>query len=271
MTRVTSCRFSLEGADLLCARASAEHFDPHLHETHSVVLLLNGRVSLRCRRWSATAEAGDVFIFNPFEVHGGGSSNAAVDYQVLYPSPRLVADCFGVSDWRLAWPTLHDGIVRRSAVTHALAEEVRRSTISTALLEAALAGVLRECSVEEQHTETKSLQAVRTACAVMHERYAEPLCTERLAQYALLHKCHFIRVFHRITGLAPQNYLRQIRLARSRELLCAGIPPSEAAHATGFSDQAHLTREFKKVYGVTPGHLGRNLRSSRENGSHCFE
>jgi AraC-like DNA-binding protein len=261
MTRVTSCTFSFEGADLLRAHASAQGFDAHLHETFSVVMLTKGSVSLRAPGWSEAARAGDVFIFNPFEVHAGESSQASVEYQVLYASPRLVADCFARSGRRFAWPTLHKGVVKRSAVTEALAEQVGKSTVDTASIESALERVLRECSLDLQHSEGQSMQAVRIAYAVIHERYMDPLSTEQLAEYARLHKCHFIRLFHRVTGLPPQTYLRQIRLAHARELICSGAAPIEAAHAAGFCDQAHLTREFKKVYGVTPGHLSRNLHS----------
>jgi hypothetical protein len=62
MTRVTSCTFSLIAADLVQACASAHHFDPHLHGTFSIVILTKGRAWLRSARWTAIAEAGDVFI-----------------------------------------------------------------------------------------------------------------------------------------------------------------------------------------------------------------
>jgi AraC-like DNA-binding protein len=260
MTQVTSCTFSLGGADLLQARASARQFDPHLHDTFSIVILTKGRASLRSARWSAIADAGDVFIFNPFEVHEGAGSQAAVEYHVLYASVRFVADCLGAHDRRFTWPTLRSGVVRSSALTSELAGQVGRSAVQSTPLEAALEPLLRERAVDEQDTEAKTQSAVRAACVVIHERYMDPLSTEQLAKYARLHKCHFVRTFHRVTGLSPQTYLRQVRLARARELIFQGAAPIEAAHATGFSDQAHLTREFKRVYGVTPGHLSRDLR-----------
>jgi AraC-like DNA-binding protein len=145
-------------------------------------------------------------------------------------------------------------------VTRDLAGQVGRSAVPTASIEAALERVLKDCTVEEPDMEVKAKRAVQTACEVIQEGYTDPLSTEQLAKYARLHKCHFVRAFHQVTGLPPQTYLRQIRLAHARELICRGTTPIEAAHAAGFCDQAHLTREFKKVYGVTPGHLSRDLR-----------
>jgi AraC-like DNA-binding protein len=40
---------------------------------------------------------------------------------------------------------------------------------------------------------------------------------------------------------------------RARELLAAGEPPSAVAWATGFADQSHLTRHFRRAIGVPPG------------------
>ena len=55
------------------------------------------------------------------------------------------------------------------------------------------------------------------------------------------------------TGLAPHQYLIQIRVERARQLLAEGAVPSLAAAMTGFADQSHLTYHFKKHLGITPG------------------
>jgi AraC-like DNA-binding protein len=130
----------------------------------------------------------------------------------------------------------------------------------TANVESALHDVLRAYHIEPAGIPDKGMRAVRVACQVIHERYMEPLDTGTLADYARLNKCHFIRIFHRVTGLAPQNYLRQVRVAKARELICAGVSLVEVAQTAGFCDQAHMTREFKKIYGVTPGRLSRGVR-----------
>src|SRR5437773_2215393 len=47
--------------------------------------------------------------------------------------------------------------------------------------------------------------------------------------------------------------LAQHRVSQARVLLERGCRPAEAAALTGFADQAHLTRWFRRVVGVTPG------------------
>ena len=74
-----------------------------------------------------------------------------------------------------------------------------------------------------------------------------------LARLAGLPRHHLIRAFRRETGLTPHAYLVDIRIRRARERLRRGESPGAVAAATGFCDQAHLTRAFKARLGVTPG------------------
>jgi AraC-like DNA-binding protein len=61
------------------------------------------------------------------------------------------------------------------------------------------------------------------------------------------------RAFSGAYGLAPSDYQRQLRIRVARGLLCDGVSPARAAAEAGFADQAHLTRWFRRYYGVTPG------------------
>ena len=62
-----------------------------------------------------------------------------------------------------------------------------------------------------------------------------------------------MRSFSREVGIPPHRYLTGRRLDRARRLLLAGGRPAEVAAEVGFHDQAHLTRHFKRMLGVTPG------------------
>ena len=65
------------------------------------------------------------------------------------------------------------------------------------------------------------------------------------------------------TGLAPKHLARVARIRRALDLLVArGVPLSEAAMAAAFSDQAHMTREFRELIGTAPSELSQRLRSS---------
>ncbi|WP_316317403.1 helix-turn-helix domain-containing protein, partial [Clavibacter michiganensis] len=67
-----------------------------------------------------------------------------------------------------------------------------------------------------------------------------------------LSRYQLLRAFRTSTGMPPYAWLAQHRVARARGLLDAGLRPAEVAALVGFADQAHLTRWFRRVPGVTP-------------------
>lgn len=71
---------------------------------------------------------------------------------------------------------------------------------------------------------------------------------------ALINKTNFqlIRLFNRSYGLSPHAYLTQLRIARAKEMLKAGLTINNVALSLGFYDQSHFARAFKQYVGVTP-------------------
>jgi AraC-like DNA-binding protein len=87
----------------------------------------------------------------------------------------------------------------------------------------------------------------------LHDGYADPLTADDLAAAAGCSRYTATRAFTAVYGLAPSDYQRQLRLRAARALLTSGSSAAEAAASAGFADQAHLTRWFRRYYGVTPG------------------
>ncbi|MGH3150315.1 MAG: helix-turn-helix transcriptional regulator, partial [Streptosporangiaceae bacterium] len=94
---------------------------------------------------------------------------------------------------------------------------------------------------------------------LLHDRYAAAdltapdLTSADLAAAAGCSRYAAYRAFHQAYGLAPSDYQRQLRVRAARRLLARDIAPAAAAAEAGFADQAHLTRWFRRYYGVTPG------------------
>lgn len=61
-----------------------------------------------------------------------------------------------------------------------------------------------------------------------------------------------VRGFARAFGLTPQAYLVQRRLDLARWLTAAGASLADAAAASGFADQSHMTRHFTQRFGLSP-------------------
>jgi transcriptional regulator GlxA family with amidase domain len=102
----------------------------------------------------------------------------------------------------------------------------------------------------EDSRECKSVQLVRD---YLLENYTENVSIVQLAQIANLSPYHLNRVFCAQVGIPPHQYQTQVRVARASALLAQGMPIVQVAAATGFTDQSHMTRHFKRLMRTTPG------------------
>jgi len=101
-----------------------------------------------------------------------------------------------------------------------------------------------------------SASARRRALELMNEQLDSTLSVEFLAGEVGLSPAHFARAFKETMGSAPHRYLLTLRLGQARRLLdTPDANLSDVAQRTGFADQAHFTRLFKREFGVTPGAL----------------
>jgi AraC-like DNA-binding protein len=97
--------------------------------------------------------------------------------------------------------------------------------------------------------------ATRKVAEIRDRLLADLRCAPSLRELAAgveLSPFHMLRVFREATGFPPHAWLVLERVCHARHLLAAGRSPAEVAGAAGFADQAHLTRWFKRVTGVTP-------------------
>jgi AraC-like DNA-binding protein len=94
-----------------------------------------------------------------------------------------------------------------------------------------------------------ALDRVREYLAA-HAREQTPADT--LERIAGLDRFTIARHFRRAFGTSPDRYRTLRRLELARDAVERGIPLVEAAVEAGFADQSHMTRQFKRAYGMTP-------------------
>ncbi len=78
---------------------------------------------------------------------------------------------------------------------------------------------------------------------------------EELAEVAGLSEGRLMHVFTESIGIPLRPYLAWLRLQRAAGAIVSGVPLSDAAHAAGFSDAAHMSRTFRRMLGVAPSAL----------------
>jgi len=100
---------------------------------------------------------------------------------------------------------------------------------------------------------------IEAAVRMVTENYAESIEMNQLAEQAGLSHSQFNRRFRATYRMSPSTYLQRVRVHEaSRRLIDGEQSISEIALETGFYDQAHLTRTFKKFLSVTPTEFRRS-------------
>lgn len=87
----------------------------------------------------------------------------------------------------------------------------------------------------------------------IHSEYAKPMSVEGLARKAGMSVAAFHHYFKLVTASSPLQYIKHIRLDQARMLMAHdGYNASSAARAVGYESASQFSREFKRLYGVTP-------------------
>jgi AraC-like DNA-binding protein len=82
--------------------------------------------------------------------------------------------------------------------------------------------------------------------------YAEDIDLDNIADEAYFSKFHFIRLFKKIYGKTPHQYLIVVRIEKAMQLLRTNQPVSDVCYAVGFESLSSFSGLFKRVVGVTP-------------------
>lgn len=139
-------------------------------------------------------------------------------------------------------------------VTRMYREFIRRDRYSPLVLES----ITTELLVEASRKNMVSREAVppvwlQRVLEYLHENYPDPAGLSKLAEIAEVHPTHLARVFRQFQKCTAGEYLRRIRIENARHrLVYTNKDLVQIALETGFSDQSHFTRSFKKVTGITP-------------------
>ena len=96
---------------------------------------------------------------------------------------------------------------------------------------------------------------------LIHDRYAERLNLNELAEHAGVHPGHLCRDFSHYFHCTLTVYIRKVRVEQSLVLLHDGRQSlSSIAYHCGFADQSHFIRSFRSMMGCSPGQYRKILR-----------
>jgi AraC-like DNA-binding protein len=258
---------ALNGAELFQGSYRNYEFAHHFHSVPAIGVVEKGPMSCYCRRETHILPSGTVLLFNPGEVHAPGPANSREwSFRIFFfedelfrvRSTDLVRNVLRfskpfVEDRRLAGSLLR---LHRKLETHGTAMDIESSIfeIFTQLVQKHTSAPIQVPRIGNEKTQIKKVKNY------LDVRYGQDITLDDLAAVAQFSPYHLLRTFRSTVGLTPHAYLIQIRIEEGKRLLKAGNSISDVSVSTGFTDQSHFTRHFKRIMGVTPGQYLPHLR-----------
>ncbi|WP_269582792.1 AraC family transcriptional regulator [Roseibium sp. Sym1] len=248
-----------DGVERIEARFQGNGFSPHRHDTYAIGLTMNGVQTFSYRGEQRASLPGQVIVIHPDEVHDGGAgTEEGLRYRMLYVAPEQISDVLsGVGRPGLPFvpsPVISDNRFR-TELAEALTDIDRElGTLKRDCLIADLADCLWGHSDHQGPSGTAlSWPDLKRCAEFLKENCTDSVRMEQLEGLAQMDRFTLSRQFRAVFGTSPHRYLVMRRLGRAKAELGAGAPLVEAAVASGFADQSHMTRHFKRAFGMTPG------------------
>lgn len=250
--RVSAWRPAVPGiAEVFHAHFVDHAYPSHTHDTWTLLIVDDGAITYDLDRHHHGALSAQVTLLPPDVAHDGRAATAhGFRKRVLYlEADVLGGDLIGAA---VDHPSLPDALLRtrvhqlHRALTDpadALEAESRLALVAERL-RTHLGRPVASAPVRGLADDLRDL---------LDERLPDTLTLAEAADVLGAHPAYLVRSFGKRFGLPPHRYLTGRRVDRARRLLLAGQPAADVAVATGFTDQAHLTRHFKRYLATTPG------------------
>jgi len=250
------------------ARFRGHVYHRHSHDTYSLGVTESGAQAFTCRGAGHVSTAGLVMAFNPDDPHDGQAATGdGFTYRMIHLAPALLtgllADLTGIP---AGMPLFGAPVLSDPALAAALRrlhrsltgpasplEETERLASVAALAARHATGGRQDLMGPALLTARDQAAAADRIRAFLREGAAVAATLGDVASAAGRSRFAAYRAFRGRYGLAPSEYQRLLRLRAARRALAGGAVVADAAAANGFADQAHLTRWFRRCYGITPG------------------
>lgn len=252
----------LGGLKVLQASYHRQQFSRHVHEGYCIGVIESGAQKFYRDGAYHRAPANSMIFVNADQVHDGQTATPeGWSYQAIYPTPELIMPA--CEEFALPMglpyfpePVIEDpyGATQLRRLIHLAAHDSSRLEKDTHFMSLMVYLAGRHGRNYQQlptlGKESRSIQQIRD---YLDEHLDHNIALNTLAELVGLTPHYLTRLFHKNVGLPPHAYHLQGRLLKAQQLLCSGESCTDAALSTGFTDQSHLSRHFKRCMGITPG------------------
>ncbi len=235
---VTFFRSESEEIELIYCRNSRISYPPHTHvSSYTLGLVTEGSVVFKQDGNRGICHSGDFFVVSPDTVH---------EVCALEEEYSILSVCFRKDVIYRQDPENVLRIVGNLANQLVAGNYIDAGQI--AMLGDAVEVLYRNLEILA-FPEQSQIENAKNLLAGAPEN---PFPVEELSRRVFVSQYYLIREFKKRFGLTPHQYQMQIRIRKAQLLLLEGKSITEVALITGFCDQSHFDRWFKKMLGITP-------------------
>jgi len=260
----------LVGIELRSGIAVTQPYPRHWHEEYQFCFIQAGGGELFYRGIHHDTPATSLFIVHPGEVHSN-ETKLGCSFRSIYVDPEIVrATVSSISGREEGLPFFPDPLIFDDEVLHPylslhLSEENSSSALERELLILELLSKLVTRHAQKRSELTRpgnEHTAVRTAREYIAAHYDRNISLGDLARLVNLSPFHLNRVFTKEIGMPPHAFQTQMRIAAAKKLIQSGLPLASVAATSGFADQSHFIRQFKRLMKITPGEYLKTAKTS---------
>jgi AraC-like DNA-binding protein len=232
-----------------------EHVYPlHTHEAWTVLIVDDGAIRFDLENAHHGAIQPTVTVLPPYVPHDGrAATRAGFRKRVLYLDSSVLGENLigaAVDEPSLRDPALRDRLDRLHRALAFPGDELEAESRLAFVRERLSRHLDRHSPLPAARTPVRGL--AERLRGLLDARTREGMTLREAADELHANPTHLVRSFTRTYGLPPHRYLTGRRVDVARRLLLDGQPPAEVAVASGFFDQAHLTRHFRRYLGTSP-------------------
>lgn len=229
-------------------------YAPHRHDTYAIGITLAGVQRFDYRGATRNSLPGGIVVLHPDERHDGRAGDARpFRYRSLYVPPADIQPMLGGR----ALPFVDGGVSASSRLRGAILALL--GDLDRPLTRLEQQDGLYDLAMALERAARRPIPATiaNRAAAIRARDYIEAHLDDAFAladlEAATGHgRWQLSRDFRVLFGTSPYRYLMMRRLDRARGMMLAGQGIAETALDSGFADQSHFSRMFKRAFGLTP-------------------
>jgi AraC-like DNA-binding protein len=239
-------------AEVLHAHFTDHAYPMHAHDTWTLLIVDSGAVRYDLHRHHRFASSDLVTILPPHVPHDGAAATpSGFRKRVIYlEGGHLSGALVGRA---VDQPCFPDRWLRQAiSALHGALREPGDSLRAESLL-ALLTDGLRAHLGDQVRPVGRDATAAYRLRDLLEAHIPDGVSLDEAGRRLHFNASHLVRAFGREFGMSPHQYLTSRRVDEARRLILSGEPLSSAARTSGFYDQPHLARHFKRILGVSPG------------------